>query len=389
MQSAATGAWLCGEPHGQVVCNRPEMNAWEEWSTAAGPLPGTLTLKSAHGLYLCVDPAGRVVADRPVGDVWESITFVVPDGVPTSPQSPPEAPGLVPGEVSLTSFHGTQLDVGDLGTVTACRGAVSARHRFTLHPVALHPGRVALQSVATGAWLCGEPSGRVVCDRPEVGPWEVWTLGHGLVPGALTLSSAHGARLVVDPSGSVAAVPVSLGEDLHHGWDSLVAVAASVGPPPSPPEIQHLVDVTVHTLGGLVLHAEPGGSLLAVPREPGLTAAAAAAAPTVFRLHHLRPGVVALQCVATGAWLCGEPSGAVLCHRKDRPGPWEAWMVGVGRDPGSLSLWGAHGRYLGLAPDPASAGTGTSAGPGCPVHACASMCGTRESFTLQAAGPLA
>lgn len=58
-----------------------------------------------------------------------------------------------------------------------------------------------------------------------------------------------------------------------------------------------------------------------------------------------RRGVVALQSLETGRWLCCEPGGRVVCDR-GAIGAWEQWEVADGFTPGTVSLRSPHGRFL-------------------------------------------
>ncbi len=76
----------------------------------------------------------------------------------------------------------------------------------------------------------------------------------------------------------------------------------------------------------------------------------ASAGPAMrFHVASVCEGVIALQCSATGKWLCAEPDGRVVCDRSV-VGVCEAWQVGTGLDWGTLSLRSCHGRYLCMDP---------------------------------------
>jgi len=77
LKSVHTGMYLCAEPSGHVVANRPAAREWE-WFRAVprGDGAGAYAFQSCHGTYLCVEPTGAVVCNRRVADAWETFCIV-------------------------------------------------------------------------------------------------------------------------------------------------------------------------------------------------------------------------------------------------------------------------------------------------------------------------
>src|SRR4051812_16927793 len=60
-------------------------------------------------------------------------------------------------------------------------------------------GKVSLQNYRTNNWLCAEPNGKAICDRPQPDIWEQWTL-HG-INGRVAFVSCHNNFLCAQPPG--------------------------------------------------------------------------------------------------------------------------------------------------------------------------------------------
>jgi len=79
--------WLCGEPAGKAVADRPNLAQWEHWDLIKTS-PNKFSLRSVHGLYLCAQPPGQytchggeVIADRKELAAWEQFDMI-PESVP-------------------------------------------------------------------------------------------------------------------------------------------------------------------------------------------------------------------------------------------------------------------------------------------------------------------
>lgn len=102
------------------------------------------------------------------------------------------------GEFMFISHHSCLLQSHTSGEMHAERGIDEVGREERWHVYRWADGAISLRNFRISRWLCAEPSGRVVCDRERVGPWEKWSL-QNLDGNRVALLSYHGRWLCGEP----------------------------------------------------------------------------------------------------------------------------------------------------------------------------------------------
>jgi hypothetical protein len=89
-----TNRWLCAEPSGKAICDRPSPDIWEEWILHAVGDTKHVALKSYHGRWLCAQApgddtqyGGEVIANRVDCGEWEHFSMIPSAGIQLHNQS--------------------------------------------------------------------------------------------------------------------------------------------------------------------------------------------------------------------------------------------------------------------------------------------------------------
>jgi hypothetical protein len=74
LRNSRTGMFLCAEPNGNTVVNRPSPGEWETFQVERGHHHhhGAVAFRSQHGRFLCCEPSGACMANRDAVGEWES-----------------------------------------------------------------------------------------------------------------------------------------------------------------------------------------------------------------------------------------------------------------------------------------------------------------------------
>jgi hypothetical protein len=85
-QNFRSNKWLCAEPNGRAVCDRPQPDIWEKWTLHG--ISGRVAFQSYHNKFLCAQPPGQntefggeVIANRPECKEWERFSMIPAEGV--------------------------------------------------------------------------------------------------------------------------------------------------------------------------------------------------------------------------------------------------------------------------------------------------------------------